>query len=220
VKSILSAAVLLAAAAPLAVSQIAILHIRVTEGEGSINAPGSHNARPLTVEVTDETGRPVEGASVSFHLPEEGPSGTFGNGLRTDVTATDSRGRANLHTMQLNGTPGRFAIRIVASKENARAGMVSFQYIAEAKNGAAPATSSAPTASSAPAASSKTGPSVKHGALKWVVMAVLAGGAATAGALLAGRSGGAASAASAPSVTTSASTGIVIGSPSLSVGKP
>ena len=207
-KSILSAAVLLGTVAHLAVAQIAVLHIRVIEGEGAINPAGSHNARPLTVEVTDETGRPVEGASVSFHLPEEGPSGTFGNGLRTDVTVTDGRGRANLHTMQLNRTPGRLAIRIVASKENARAGMVSFQYIADPKDGTGPATSA------------KSGPSFMHGPLKWVVAAAVAGGAAAAGVLLAGKSGSAPAPASAPSATTTSSTGITIGSPSLSVGKP
>jgi len=207
VKSIVFAAGLLVAFARLSTSQIAILHIRVVDGEGAIDAAGSHNARPLTVEVTDETGRPVEGASVSFHLPEDGPSGTFGNGLRTDVTVTDSRGRANLHTMQLNRTPGRFAIRIVASKENARAGMVSFQYIAEPKNGAAPASSS------------RSGPSLVHGRLKWVVVAALAGGAAAAGALLAGKSGSAATSAPA-STTPSTSAGVTIGSPTLSVGKP
>ena len=206
-KSIVFAAGLLVAFARLSTSQIAILHIRVVDGEGAIDAAGSHNARPLTVEVTDETGRPVEGASVSFHLPEDGPSGTFGNGLRTDVTVTDSRGRANLHTMQLNRTPGRFAIRIVASKENARAGMVSFQYIAEPKNGAAPASSS------------RSGPSLVHGRLKWVVVAALAGGAAAAGALLAGKSGSAATSAPA-STTPSTSAGVTIGSPTLSVGKP
>jgi hypothetical protein len=209
VKIILLAAALLGAFARLAAGQVAVLHIRVMEGEGAVNAAGSHNSRPLAVEVTDETGKPVEGASVSFHLPEEGPGGTFGNGLRTDVTVTDARGRANLHTMLLNRTPGRFAIRIVASKEQARAGMVSFQYVAEPKNGAAPANSS------------KSRP-LLHGPLKWVVVAVLAGGAAAAGALVAGRSNGAASAASAstaPANATGAST-ISIGGPSLTVGKP
>lgn len=198
-------AALLAVFAHLSIAQIAVLHIQVMEGEGAVNAAGSRNARPLIVEVTDETGRPVEGASVSFHLPEEGPGGTFGNGLRTDVTVTDARGRANLHTMLLNRTPGRVPIRIVASKEQARAGIVSFQYIAEPKNGAAPASSS------------KSRPSWMHGPLKWVVVAALAGGAATVGALVAGKSG------SSGSPTTSASTtsaGITIGSPSLSVGKP
>jgi hypothetical protein len=207
VKLILSAVALLGAFVHLAAGQVAILHIRVIEGEGAVNAPGSHNARPLAVEVTDETGKPVEGASVSFHLPEDGPGGTFGNELRTDVTVTDARGRANLHTMQLNRTPGRFAIRIVASKEQARAGMVSFQYIAHSKSGAAPA------------ASAKSKSSLMHGRLKWVVVAAVAAGAGTVGALAAGRSGAAPSAAPAATATAPAS-GITIGNPTLTVGKP
>ena len=200
-------AALIGVCARLAVAQVAVLHIQVIEGEGAINAAGSHNARPLAVEVTDETGKPVEGASVSFHLPEEGPGGTFGNGLRTDVTVTDARGRANLHTMTLNRTAGRFAIRIVASKEQARAGMVSFQYVAEPKAGAAPA--------NAPA----KGPSLMHGPFKWVVIAVIAGGAAVAAGMLAGKSGSAA-ASPEPTATTAVSTGITIGNPTLTVGKP
>lgn len=217
-KLILSVAALFGACAHLAVAQVAVLHIQVIEGEGAVNAAGSRNSRPLAVAVTDETGKPVEGASVSFHLPEEGPGGSFGNGLRTDVTVTDARGRANLHTMLLNRTPGRFAIRIVASKEQARAGMVSFQYIAEPKNGAAPASSTANSSPNSSPNSSKSGPSFMHGPLKWVVLGVLAGGAAAAGALVAGKSNSAASAAPAAAAT-SAST-ISIGSPSLTVGKP
>lgn len=205
-KFILSTA-LLGAFAHLAVGQVAVLHIQVIEGEGAVNAAGARNSRPLAVEVTDETGKPVEGASVSFHLPDEGPGGSFGSGLRTDVTITDARGRANLHTMQLNRTPGRFAIRIVAEKEQARAGMVSFQYIAEPKTGAAPASSS------------KSGPSLMHGPLKWVVVAVLAGGAAAAGGLIAGKSNGA-SAAPTPAATATGASTISIGSPSITVGKP
>jgi hypothetical protein len=219
VKLISSAAVLFGALAHLALAQVAVLHIQIIEGEGAVNATGSHTSRPLVVEVTDETGRPVEGASVSFHLPEEGPGGAFGNGLRTDVTVTDARGRANLHSMQLNRTPGRFAIRIVASKEQARAGMVSFQYIAEPKSGAV-ASSSAQNGSTSGLPSGlplKSGSSFWHGPLKWVAIGALAAGAATAGALLAGKSGGAASTGSAP--TAPAGT-ITIGSPTLTVGKP
>jgi len=195
-----------------AAGQLAVLHIQAIEGEGAVNAAGSHNSRPLVVEVTDETGKPVEGASVSFHLPEEGPGGSFGNGLRTDVTVTDAHGRAYFHTMLLNRTPGRFAIRIVASKEQARAGMVSFQYIAEPKNGSAAAAS--------PTSSSNSGPSFMHGPLKWVVLAVLAGGAAAAGALVAGKSSSAASAVSSPTATSTSASGISIGGPFLTVGKP
>ena len=209
-KRTFSAAALFGAVAYLASAQIAILHIKVIEGEGSVNAAGSHLSRPLAVEVTDETGKPVEGAAVSFHLPEDGPGGTFGNGLRTDVTVTDSSGRANLHTMQLNRTPGRFEIRIVASKEQARAGMVSFQYIAEPKNAAASASAGAP----------RSKPSLMHGPLKWVVLVAVAGGAAAVAGLAAGKSGGAATAASAPSSTATGTATISIGIPSLTVGKP
>jgi hypothetical protein len=186
----------------LASAQVAILHIQVIEGEGAVNAAGARNPRPLAVQVTDETGGPVAGAAVSFHLPEEGPGGTFGNGLRTDVAITDARGRANPHALQLNRTTGRFAIRIVASKEQARAGMVAFQYIAGAENGAA---------AGSPA---KSRPGILHGPLKWVVLAAIAGGAA-AGAMAAGRSGSPAAAAP-PAVPA----GVSIGTPSISVGKP
>jgi hypothetical protein len=193
-------AALLGACAHLAVAQVAVLHIQVIEGEGAVNAAGSRNARPLAVEVTDETGKPVESVSVSFHLPEDGPGGTFGNGLRTDVTVTDSAGRANLHTIVLNRTPGRFAIRIVASKEQARAGIMSFQYISEP-----------------PGNSTKSVAAAKHSPLKWVVIAALAAGAATAGVLIAGKSGSNSAPASTPAAPAAT---ITIGGPTLTVGKP
>jgi hypothetical protein len=212
VKPSLSAAALLWLFAHPAIAQLAVLHIQVIEGEGAVNAAGSRISRPLAVEVTDETGKPVEGAAVSFHLPDEGPGGNFGNGLRTDVTVTDSRGRANLHTMHLNRLIGRFEIRIVASKEQARAGTMSFQYIADAKTVAA--------SGRAP----KSRLSIKRGPLKWVVLAAVAGGAAVAAGLAAGRAGPAAAAPSTPvaaaSTTTTGAVTISIGSPSLTVGKP
>jgi len=52
------------------------------------------------------------------------------NGLRTDIATTDERGRVSVRALQLNPTRGWFAIRMIASKEQARAGTVSFQYIA------------------------------------------------------------------------------------------
>jgi hypothetical protein len=99
--------------ASIATAQVAILQIQVIEREGGIYPPGARSARPLVVEVTDETGRPVPGAAISSHLSEDGPSGTFANGLRTDVVVTDERARAVLHSMQLNRLPGRFEIRII-----------------------------------------------------------------------------------------------------------
>lgn len=112
-------------------AQIAILQIQVVEGEGGVHAPGTRSLKPLTISVTDETGRPVDRAAVSFHLPDDGPGGLFPNGLRTEVILTDGRGRASIDSLKWNRTPGRFQICIVAAREQARAGIVSFQYIGE-----------------------------------------------------------------------------------------
>jgi hypothetical protein len=153
------------------------------------------------VEVTDETGKPVSGAAVSFQLPEGGPGGTFASGLRTDVAVTDARGRASIHTFQASRTAGRFQIRIVASKEQARAGTVSFQYIAEGK----PATTSL----------KRAGPRSSHTG-RWIaIVAVIGGGAA--GALMASRGGSTPPVAGEPAPVTPA---FSIGSPNISVGKP
>src|SRR5947207_13362891 len=108
-----------------AIAQVAILQIQLLEADGAVHAPGSRSTRPLIVAVTDETGRPVAGAAVSFHLPEEGPGGAFANGLHTEVAVTDAQGRVVLHGLQVNRVPGRFQIRVIANKEQARAGVMS-----------------------------------------------------------------------------------------------
>ena len=192
--------------------QVAVLHIQVIEGEGAVHTPGSRSLRPLTVEITSETGQPVEGAAVSFHLPEEGPGGTFGNQLRTDVVITDAKGRASLRGLQLNRAPGPFQIRIVAAKEQAHAGAVSSQYIAEPRSGRVSTSLSAPAAPGAPTAS--------RSPVKWILMAVAAGGAAAAVALLAGKSGAGSTAAPAATVSTAVAIAPTIGTPTISVGKP
>jgi hypothetical protein len=180
-----------------AAAQVAILQIRVIEGEGAVHAPGSRSTRPLTVEVTDETGKPVEGAAVSFHLPDNGPGGVFANGMRTDVAVTDSHGHASVHGLQWNRDSGRFMILIVASKEQARAGTASFQYVAGTGSGTAAATAGR-----------------SHGYRKWILVALMAGGGAAAGILAAERSGGTPAATPAPALT------LTIGTPTITVGKP
>jgi hypothetical protein len=186
----------------LATAQVATLQIQVVEGEGAVHAPGSRIARPLTVEVTDERGGPVAGAAVSFHLPEQGPGGTLANGLRTDVAMTDGQGRVSLRGLQVNRLPGRFGIRIVASKEQARAGLISAQYVAEPGSGAAAAPG--------------------KGKAKWVAVAALVGGGAAVG-ILAGRSAGPAATVppTAPPVAASVTAPpVTIGPPTTTVGRP
>jgi hypothetical protein len=182
-------------------AQIAILQIRVVEGEGAVHLPGARSGRPLTVEITEETGKPVGGAAVTFHLPEAGPGGTFVNGLRTEVMITDSHGRATLHGLVANRVPGRFQVRIVASKEQARAGTVSFQYVAEPKSGVA-------TAAAAPAARKR-----------WLVVLAAVAGGAVAG-IASTRGGGGSNSPAAVPAPPSAQVPVSIGTPSISVGKP
>jgi hypothetical protein len=110
-------------------SRDAVLHIAVVSGEGAIHTPGEHVAKPVTVQVTDGTGRPIEGARVSFQVPPEGPGGVFSSGLGTDLAITDATGRATVRSLVFNRTAGRCLIRVTAVKEQARAGIVLQQYI-------------------------------------------------------------------------------------------
>jgi hypothetical protein len=170
--------------------------MHVIEGEGAVHTPGSRGSRPLTVEVTDETGRPVAGATVSFHTPVDGPSALFLSGLRTEILSTDANGRATVRGLQANREPGRFLVRIVATKEQARVGSLSSQYIAEPKT-------------SSPAARGKSG---SGGKKRWMAILSVVGGGAAAGYWVAANRSSSPSSPAAPPVT--------IGSPVITIGKP
>ena len=114
-------AAILVAALAYGADNPALLAIRLTEGDGAIYAKGSRATRGLTVLITDETGRPVEGATVSFSLPADGPSGVFSSGTRTEIATTHGDGRAAVWGTQWNRTSGPFEIRITAVKGQARA---------------------------------------------------------------------------------------------------
>jgi hypothetical protein len=179
-------------------AQVAILQIRFVEGDGGVHAPGRRVARPLTVEVADETGKPIAGATVSFHLPDDGAGGAFPDGMHTGVSITDAQGRAAMAAIHAPHTPGTFQIRVVVVKEQARAGAVSAQYVAE------------PAAAAA-----------GHGRGKWVAIAAVVGGGMAAGVLSAGRKAPSAPAAPAPPVAAALSAPPVsIGTPVSTVGKP
>jgi hypothetical protein len=160
-----------------------------------VHSPGGRASRPLTVEVTDETGQPVQDATISFHTPIDGPSGVFPSGLRSEILQTDARGRASMRNLQLNRTSGRFLVRIVAARDQARAGALASQYIAEPKG--------------TPQAAAKS----SHGNGKWLALAAVLGGGAVAGYYVSMRSTGFAATASAPSA-------LSIGNPTITVGKP
>jgi hypothetical protein len=109
----------------------ASLQVRIKEGDGQTYPVGSRATRGITVEVTDETGNPVEGAAVSFALPETGPTGEFATGSKTEIVTTHADGTASAWGMHWNRQAGAFDVRITVSKGAARAGTVCSQHLAE-----------------------------------------------------------------------------------------
>lgn len=176
-----------------------IVQLKVVEGEGVVYRTGTRATRGITVLVTDETGKPVDMAAVSFRLPDEGASGTFSSGLRTEIVTTGPDGRATVWGMQWNKTPGPVEIRITAIKEQARAGLVSTQYLSD---------------SVAPKSGGEGVFTASHGH-KWMWIAAIAAGAG-AGAAFALSKGSSSS----PAATTSVVTGLSIGTPSITVSHP
>ena len=183
-------------------SSIAVLQIKIIEGEGAVHEAGSRSSRPLVVQVTDETGRPVPGATVSFRMPTKGPKGFFGSGLPTDVLVTGVDGRVALWGLRWDREQGSVRIRITAAKGDARAGTVSEQYIATRKTSAKAEPMPRPKSTSKPKG-------------KWIVIALAAAGAA-AGGLVLGLSGK--SATLPPAATTAPP--VQVGAPTITIGAP
>lgn len=96
------------------------LHITVIAGEGV-----THNVTQLekekkgrfdpVVQVEDQNGKPIQGASVIFALPAQGPGGTFPNSNPTLLVTTDPHGRATARGISLNKLTGPFSIHVTAS---------------------------------------------------------------------------------------------------------
>ncbi|BDC49443.1 hypothetical protein F183_A17590 [Bryobacterales bacterium F-183] len=175
-----------------------ILQIRVVEGDNAAYTAGTRAVRGVTVEVTDEAGKPVANAAVSFRLPGQGPTGTFANGTQTEVASTSSTGRATVWGMKWNRIPGQFAIRITAAKGETRAGAIVPQQLLEPSS---PAAAALVARQQDPMSNYKI-----RRSRKWVWLTALAGAAAGGGLMLGSRQGG--------------SAGAVTGTPTLTIGRP
>jgi len=187
-----------------------MLQLRVIEGEGVSYRIGTRATRGITVLVTDEADHPVEMASVSFRLPDQGASGTFNSGSRTEMVTTGPEGHASVWGMQWNKTPGTVEIRISAVKEQARAGLVSTQFLSD---------------NVAPKAGGEGVFTASHGGHKWLWIAAIASGAAAGGAYALLHSQGSAPCQQFPNGQTlcgvnPAVAGLSIGAPSIIVGHP
>jgi hypothetical protein len=181
-RSIAVATALLAAVHVLPLQAAAIIQIRVVEGDGAVYAAGSRATRGLTVQVTDETGQPVDSAAVSFVLPGDGPGGTFASGLRTEIVTTKPDGRATVWGMKWNRTAGPFEVRITAVKGQARAGITVSQYLSDKVSGSSGGSGEFHTS---------------HAYGRWLLIAAAVGGAAMGGLALSERKASSSSSAAA-----------------------
>ena len=149
----------------------------------------------------DQNGRPVEGATVGFTLPMTGPGGEFAAGGLSEVIVTRGDGLASAWGMRWNRIAGPFEVRVTAVKGQAHAEASVRQFL-----------SGLPQSSSAKASGGSGG----HAVL-WVLLAGAAAAGAAGFALKGGGSGGGSSPAS---TATTAATGVTIGTPTISVGRP
>jgi hypothetical protein len=191
------AAIVISALMPAWGADFAVLNIAIVEGEGTVYATGSRATRGITVQITDETGRPVPGVAVSFQLPDLGATGVFSSGARTEIVNTGEDGRATVWGMRWNRTPGDVQVRITAAKDGVRAGTVSTQHLSDH------------------VAADASGPRIGGGhRSKLLIVGLIAAGAA-AGGLAAGMArGGGSVPAAAPQASLS------IGRPSVIIGAP
>lgn len=178
-------------------ADFAVLNIAIVEGEGTVYATGSRATRGITVQITDETGRPVPGVAVSFQLPDLGATGVFSSGARTEIVNTGEDGRATVWGMRWNRTPGDVQVKITAAKDGVRAGTVSTQHLSDH------------------VAADNLGPRIGGGRRSKVLIIGLIAAGAAAGGLAAGMArGGSSAPAAAPQ------TSLSIGRPSVIIGAP
>jgi hypothetical protein len=98
--------------------------ITVVEGSGARNSIGSKTAAAPIIQVRDAAGKPVANATVTFELPQKGPSGFFPGLAKTQKQRTNSQGRAGTYGYIPNNEPGAVQIRVTAEKGTDRAAAV------------------------------------------------------------------------------------------------
>jgi hypothetical protein len=173
------------------------LTVQVKRGQGMTARAGETSSQPIEVVVTDDSGKPAGGATVTFSFPREGAGGRFSSGLLSESALTGSDGIASVAGIAWNDAAGETLIQIKASRGGAIGAAVLVVSIAAG-------TGETRTISN------------RSGKAKWLILAAAAGGA-LAGIALSGNKSGvpAASAVQAPALAAPS-----LGAPIISIGKP
>lgn len=182
------------------------LRIEVTEGGGVVVARSAASSRRIAVTVRDESGRPAPNVTVTFRLPAEEPTGDFASGLRSESMLTGAKGDAYVQGIQWHDTPGRVEVRIVASGGGRRGEAAAYVEIS-------------PTLEPARAGGASTAVRGASSGRKWLLLALVAGGA---GVGLAMGGGGAPAAAGVGAAVAPAALVVPpsLGAPAITIGRP
>ena len=193
-------------------AQTSLLRVRAIDNDGAARAAGSRSAG-LAVEVTDGLGQPVPGAVVTVRLPDDGPGGSFANGLSSTILTTGADGRATTSPISWNRLAGAAEIRITAVSGRLRAGTITSCRLSEPEP-EKPAVAPEPERHGARVIV-KPHASGGSGHLKWILIGAAAAGATAAALGLRGGGSGSGSAGNggSPGVPGSVSSITVSGSP-------
>lgn len=105
-------------APPLQPATIRSLKIIALAGNGEMNSLENKVMAPLVVEVLDQSDQPVEGADVTFRFPLAGPSATFPDQKSAATFRTNADGQAAALGWMANSQLGNFKIQVTASRGN------------------------------------------------------------------------------------------------------
>ncbi|MCC6536180.1 MAG: hypothetical protein IT162_01435 [Bryobacterales bacterium] len=165
--------ILLVSAAMASAAWTQEIAVEAVTGEGAIHNVQDRSVPAPRVRVVDRRGQPVEGAFVTFRLPDAGPGARFAGGRIFTVTA-DVHGEAQAPAMQPVPQLGSWDVRVTATHKG------EFARLSIAQINAAPVDAVVAPSGGGPA-------SVGRPRRMLLVAAVLAGGAAAASLGLVGR---------------------------------
>lgn len=171
--------ILLVSAAMASAAWTQEIAVEAVTGEGAIHNVQDRSVAAPRVRVVDRRGQPVEGAFVTFRLPDAGPGARFAGGRIATVTA-NAHGEAQAPSMQPVPQLGSWDIRVTAAHKG------EFARVSIAQINAAPAEDVVAPPGGGPVS---VGTRSRR---MWLVFAVVASGAAAASVGLVGRGSGAA----------------------------
>lgn len=104
------------AQAPAATPMAQTLRVIPLAGNNAVNQLEMQVMAPLAVQVLDANDLPVDGATVTFRFPVEGPSALFGDQQPTRTLRTAANGQARATGWTANNLPGQFTVQVTATR--------------------------------------------------------------------------------------------------------